>query len=339
MRLTWRRMRIAPKRRFATSQSALDHKETIAIALEHDGLTGFGEITPSPIYGQSLESAEATLPGVASRLGDDPLAIAPLIQRLLRDFGDQRATVAALDSALHDWAARRFNVPLWRWLGLGRPRVRTLFTISVANADDVAVAVDEALAAGYTMLKIKVGGPHDDAALAAIRARFDGPLLLDANQAWTPAEAVPRLEALRRFNPWLIEQPVPKADWPAMRELSALGVAPLIADESCERPADIPRLVGVVDGVNIKLAKCGGVREALASIAIARACGLRVMLGCFLSSGLAVAPALHIASLADVIDLDGHLLLAEDPFPGLERDGETITPPDAAGLGVAPNGP
>ncbi|MCA9243824.1 MAG: dipeptide epimerase [Phycisphaerales bacterium] len=335
MRLTWRRMRLTPRRRFATSQSGLDHKETIAVTLEHDGVTGLGEITPSPIYGQSLESAEAALPRIADGLGDDPLAIEPVIQRLLRDFGDQRATIAAIDSALHDWAARRFNVPLWRWLGLERPRVRTMYTISVATPAEVAEAVDEAIAAGFSALKIKVGGEHDEAALEAIRARFDGPLLLDANQAWSPVEAGKRVEALRRFRPWLIEQPVPKADWRALGELAALRVAPIIADESCETPADVAKLAGVVDGVNIKLAKCGGVREAMRCIAVARACGLRVMLGCFLSSGLAVAPALHIASLADVIDLDGHLLLREDPFPGLESAGELVSAPDTPGLGVA----
>jgi L-alanine-DL-glutamate epimerase-like enolase superfamily enzyme len=334
--LTHYRQTLRPRHRFATSQGGIDEKETIVVRLEHAGTTGWGEAVPSALYGQTLEASEAALDAMRPLLGDDPLEIEPILQRVLAAHDAQRAAVCALDSALHDWAGRRLGVPVWRLLGLARPRVRTTFTIGVAELGEIREKLEEALAAGFAALKVKVGvGPeHDEQVLALIRAAFGGPLYLDANQAWSPGEAETRLRALARFRPVLVEQPLRKADWREMARLCALHVAPLFADESCERPADVLRLHGCVDGVNIKLSKCGGIRQALRMIALARALGMQVMLGCFVSSSLAIAPALAIARLADHADLDGHLLLAADPFAGVRRDGAMLELPDEAGLGV-----
>jgi L-alanine-DL-glutamate epimerase-like enolase superfamily enzyme len=336
MKLTYVRQRLRPRHRFATSQWAVDEKETLVVRLEQDGLTGLGEIVPSTLYGQTLESSEATLASITRLLGDDPFAIEPTLHRLLAAHDDQRAAIDGVDAALHDWCGKKLGVPVWRLLGLAQPQIRTTFTIGVAEPDLIRVKVDEALAAGFTALKVKVGVTEDEQTLSYIRARFDGPLFLDANQAWTPAEAPDRILALARYRPTLIEQPLPREDWKAMAELRTLGVAPIFADESCERPTDVLRLHGCVDGVNIKFTKCGGIREALQMVTLARALGMQVMLGCFVCTSLAIAPALTIASLVDYADLDGALLLAEDPFEGITRAGGTIRLSDRPGLGVWP---
>lgn len=335
MKLEWQRQTVHARHRFATSRGAIDEKESIVVRIEHDGVTGFGDVVPSELYGQTLASSEAALEGIRARLGDDPFQIDPNVGRMIAAHDAQRAAIAGVDAALHDWAGKRLGVPAWRLLGLAPPRVRTAFTIGVAELDEIATKLDEALSAGYDRLKIKVGTDRDHEVLTLIRERFAGDLLLDANTAWTADEAPERIRALAPFEPLVIEQPLRREDWPHMAGLRSLGVAPIIADESCERPADVVKLHGVVDGVNIKLTKCGGIREALKMIALARGLGMRVMLGCFLSSSLAIAPAVAIASLVDFVDLDGHLLLSDDPYDGLTNSGSQLTVGDRPGLGVA----
>jgi L-alanine-DL-glutamate epimerase-like enolase superfamily enzyme len=336
MNLTCRRQTIRPRHRFATSQWGVDEKQTIIVRLEHDGIVGLGEVVPSTLYGQTLESAEATLASAAGLLGDDPMLVEPIVQRLIDAHDEQRATIDGLDAALHDWVGKRLGVPVWKLLGLARPSKQTTFTIGVADPDLTRVKVDEALAAGFDALKIKVGVENDHQTLTYIRERFNGPLFLDANQAWSPAEAPERIRALARYRPTIIEQPLNREDWRCLAELRKLGVAPIFADESCERPADVDRLHGYVDGINIKLNKCGGIREALRMIALARGLGMQVMLGCFVSSSLAIAPPLTISSLVDYADLDGALLLAEDPFEGITRTGGVLSLGDRPGLGISP---
>ena len=334
MKLAWQRQRLRPRHRFETSQWGVDEKETIVVTLAHDGVVGRGEAVPSELYGQTLESTEAALTTAAGLLGDDPFAVEPILARLRGPLDAQRAALDALDAALHDWVGRRLGVPVWRLLGLARPVKQTTFTIGVADPELTRVKIDEALAAGFDALKIKVGVETDDGTLAYIRQRFAGPLFLDANQAWSPAEAPDRIRALARYRPTLVEQPLPRDEWRHMAGLRTLGVAPIFADESCEKPADVLRLHGCVDGINIKFNKCVGIREALLMIALARALDMQVMLGCFVCSSLAIAPALTIASFVDYADLDGALLLAEDPYEGIARAGGTISLGDRPGLGV-----
>lgn len=335
MKLIWRRQRLRPKFRFATSQGGLDEKETIVVTLEHEGIAGQGEATPSKLYGQTLESTEAALERIAGLLGDDPLAIEPIVRRMVEHCDDQRAAVAAVDSALHDWVGKRLGVPVWRLLGLARPEARTTYTIGVAAPEEIREKVREALSHGYDALKVKVGVENDEDTLRHIRAQFDGTLILDANEAWSADEAPRRIDALLPYQPAMIEQPLHKHDWRELGKLRGRG-APIFADESCERPADVVRLHGLVDGVNIKFSKCGGIREALRMVALARGLGMQVMLGCFVCSSLAIAPALAIVSLADFVDLDGHLLLARDPYRGITAHGSMIGLGEAPGLGVAP---
>ena len=338
MKLSYYRQTVHPRYRFATSQHAEDEVTVLVVELEHEGLVGLGEVVPSELYGQTIESSAAALDAMRDALGDDPFAIESIVRRLIARHDGQRAAIAAVDSALHDWAGKRLGVPVWRLLVLERPRTRTTFTIGVADPDEIRVKVREALAAGYDALKVKVGVEHDEDTLGFIREHFDGRLIVDANQAWGPEEAVEKIRRLARFRPALIEQPLRVADWQHMARLRELAVAPIYADESCERPADVIRLHGYVDGVNIKFTKCGGIREALRMIALARGLGMGVMLGCFVSSSLAIAPPLTISTLADFSDLDGHLLLADDPFAGIGQQGSIIELGESPGLGIRKRG-
>lgn len=334
MKLTWQRMTVRPKYRFATSQGGEDERGVIRVVYEHDGITGLGEITPSDLYGQTFEASEAVLADAAGSLPDDPFQLDAALDPLLERHDGQRAAIAGVDSALHDWIGKRLGIPVWRYLGLAPARRTTTFTIGVAGPDETRVKIREALADGYTALKVKVGVDADEQTLEVIRELFDGPLLLDANQGWTPEQAEERVRTLGRFRPAMIEQPLRAGEWRRMRALRELGVAPIFADESCERPADVVKLQGCVDGVNIKLSKCGGIREALRMITLARALGMQVMLGCFVSTSLAIAPALAIATLVDFADLDGHLLLGDEPYTGIARTGATLALADEPGLGI-----
>lgn len=340
MNLTWRRQTLRPKYRFQTSQGGVEEKETVVVSFEHDGVIGLGEAAPSRLYGQTLATTEAALDRMSALLGDDAYAIDAIVARCVEACDGQRAAIAAVDSALHDWVGKKLGVPVWRLFGLSRPRVKTVFTIGIADEDETRKKVEEALADGFTALKVKVGTTDDHRTLSLIRARFDGPLLLDANEAWTLDEAPARIRALAEFRPTMIEQPLRQDEWRHFGSLKDLGVAPIFADESCQRPADVVKLAGLVDGVNVKFTKCGGLREALRMITLARALNLRVMLGCFVSSSLAIAPGVAIAGLCDFADLDGALLLANDPFEGvLAERGGILSLPDHPGLGVHPREP
>ncbi len=338
MKLTWQRQTIRPRHRFATSKWGVAEKETIVVFLENDGAVGMGEIVPSALYGQSLESSERALADMEPLLGDDLFQVEPILERLIASHDTQRAAIDGVHAAIYDWIGKRLGVPVWKLLGLARPQTRTTFTIGVADPELTRTKVDEALAADFDALKIKVGVENDRDTLEYIRSKFDGPLYLDANAAWTPEQARQIIPELAQYRPTLIEQPLRVDDWQHMAALRELGVAPIFADESCERPADVVRLRGCVDGINIKLTKCGGIREAIRMVTLARAFDMQIMLGCFVCSSLAIAPALIIATLVDHADLDGALLLADDPFAGIERSGGIIRLGDQPGLGVQPQG-
>ena len=269
-------------------------------------------------------------------LGSDPFDLQGIIERLLDGFDDQRATVAAVDAALHDWIGKRLNAPVWRVLGLDRGRTPlTSFTIGIDEPEMIGRKVDEA--AEYPILKVKVGGDGDEQILQAVRQHApDKTVRVDANCGWTGANALENLRRVARFDIEFVEQPMPAGDNAALAELTRAGVLPVVADESAVRPSDVSALAGCVDGINIKLCKCGGIRQALEMIHLARGLGLKVMLGCMVESSLGIAAAAQLAPLVDWVDLDGHLLLAEDPFVGIGGQGGKLTLSDRPGLGVTP---
>ncbi|MCS7038331.1 MAG: dipeptide epimerase [Anaerolineae bacterium] len=298
------------------------------------GDAGWGESAIPPYYGIGDAEQVAWWEAMAARsrpLPDEPDAIAAWVG----DEGPAPAR-AALDLALHDRLARRWNVPLHRLLDLPPPApALTSFTIGLADPDTMA---EEAAAAGaYPILKIKLGRDDDEACLAAVRrARPDARLRLDANAAWSPDEAVRRIQALARFEPELIEQPVAKDDIEGLGFVQAHTALPVVADESLRTVADLERLAAAgVAGINLKLMKVGGLAPALTILRRAKALGLRVLLGCMIETSLGVTAAFHLAALADWIDLDSPLLIVNDPFVGVAYDpAGRMRLPDRAGIGV-----
>jgi L-Ala-D/L-Glu epimerase / N-acetyl-D-glutamate racemase len=240
---------------------------------------------------------------------------------------------AALSSALHDLVAKRLGVPLYRLWGLDPAKApRSTFTIGLDTPDRIRLKVEEA--AEYPILKIKLGTDRDIEILRTIRAATDKEIRVDANCGWTLKQAVGMLPVLQEFGVTVLEQPLPPDQVAGLAEITRRATIPVIADESCRTGADIPPLVGAVDGINIKLAKCGSLREALRMIAIARAHGMMVMVGCMIESSLGITAAAHVTPLVDIVDLDGAALLADDPFTGARIDRGQVTLPDAPGLGV-----
>jgi L-alanine-DL-glutamate epimerase-like enolase superfamily enzyme len=320
---------------FAISRASRTTQEVVQLELEHEGIVGAGESAPVYYRGESAESAAEFLSEEAPALaGDDPFALEAIGQRV-EDVEGQAAGKAALDGALHDWIGRRLGLPVWRLLGLSPVGPPTSYTIGI---DTVEGTHRRARAArGFRALKIKVGGPDDLARVEAVRAESDMPLRVDANEGWTLESARELVPELMELGVELIEQPFPAGDVDSFRELRELEPRPpLVVDEGCHDLADVAAAAEYADAINVKLAKSGGLREAVRMIHAARALGLRVMLGCMIESQLGIAPAAAVASLVDWVDLDGHLLLADEPYTGLEfRDGRVLPGPNP-GLGVAP---
>jgi L-alanine-DL-glutamate epimerase-like enolase superfamily enzyme len=243
------------------------------------------------------------------------------------------AARAALSSALHDLVAKRLGVPLHRLWGLDPCKApKSTFTIGLDTPERIKAKVREA--EQFPILKVKLGTDRDREILQAIRDATDKEIRVDANCGWTVKGAIRMLPVLDEFGVTVLEQPLPPEDLDGLAVITAQADIPVIADESCKTVADIPPLVGKVDGINIKLAKCGGLREALRMIAVARAHGLMVMVGCMIESSLGITAAAHFTPLVDIVDLDGAALLSNDPFVGAHIDGGQVTLPVAPGLGV-----
>jgi L-alanine-DL-glutamate epimerase-like enolase superfamily enzyme len=306
----------------------------VVAKLEHDGIVGIGEAVPVPYYGHTLASIEQTIASAGPLLGDDPEDVDGIIDRLLDAFDGERAAVAGIDAALHDWLGKRRQMPVWRMLGLDPSRTPpTSMTIGIDRLDLLPEKV--ALAAEFEVLKIKVGDDNEVATLTELRRLAPHQRVrVDANCGWPPEAIIERMRGVLPFDLEFIEQPTHAGEFAAVRAARAVAPIPLYADEDSVTPADVARLEGVYDGINVKLSKCGGIREAMRMIADARSRNLGVMLGCMTETSLGVAPAAHIASLVDYADIDGHLLLAEDPFEGLTLENGVVRPGDSPGLGI-----
>jgi L-alanine-DL-glutamate epimerase-like enolase superfamily enzyme len=320
---------------FGIARGSRTSQAVVRAELEHDGVTGLGESAAVYYRGEDTRAAAEFLTTTAPPLvGDDPFALEAIEERL-EDVEGVTGGKAALDAALHDWIGKRLGVPLWRLLGLTPDAPPTSFTIGIDSVEGTRGRARRARE--YRALKIKVGGAEDLERLEAVRGESDAPLRVDANEGWTLESARELMPELIRLGVEFVEQPFPAADldsFHALRELSPR--LPVIVDEGCQTLADVAPAAAYADGIVVKLAKSGGVREAVRMIHAARALGLRVMLGCMVESELGIAPAAAIASLVDWADLDGHLLLAERPFSGLRFEDGRVLPGGEPGLGVAP---
>jgi L-alanine-DL-glutamate epimerase-like enolase superfamily enzyme len=318
---------------FVISRSASDTEEVVVVEVRHSGVSGFGEAAPVERYAESAASALAYVEEHASLLGDDPFALDEISDRLPpREY----AARAALDAALHDLQGKLLGQPVWRLLGLRRAGPPTSWTIWLGDPDDMARRA-ERVRGRFRRLKLKLGGRDglDGERVAAVAAVADAPLQVDVNEAWGLDQALETLPRLAALGVEYCEQPLraDDADGPELKRRSPL---PIFVDEDCHTLADVAACAERAHGINVKLAKSGGIREAVRMVHAARALGLRCMLGCMVESGLGIAAGAQIASLFDHVDLDGNLLLAHDPWRGVDFVDGVQLPAEAPGLGVAP---
>lgn len=316
------------------------HGEEFAVWVrltDEDGVSGWGEANPVHYYGETPTSVCAALEVYrgAVESASRPFAVQEIEIACLEDLRGNAAARAGIISALYDLMGKRLGRPVHALLGLDPSRSPwTSFTIGLDEPGVIRAKLREARE--YPVLKVKVGTERDEETLAIVRDEApDARLRVDANTAWGPRRAVERIAALARFGIELVEQPVAAHDIDGLRFVRERSPLPIFADESCVTAVDVPRLAGAVDGINIKLAKCGGIAEALRMIHVARAHNLQVMLGCMVETSLGIAAAAQLAPLADFADLDGAALLADDPFTGLSIARGRIHLTTEPGLGVS----
>jgi L-alanine-DL-glutamate epimerase-like enolase superfamily enzyme len=311
-----------PFRIARADEGASGHATTVIVELRDErfpGIVGVGEGFPDAYYGETPETMDVVMPMLVAAIGEPDASEAGLVaaglamDAVIRGHG---AAKCAVDIALHDLVGKVVGTPVHVLRGLSADIPPTDFTIGI---DEPAIVAERASrAAAFPALKIKVGGPSDLATLEAVREVFGGPIRVDANTGWDPDDAVALLPHLERLGVELIEQPFPARRLDQLRWLQERSPLPIVADESCIFPEDLDALVGVVDGVNVKLAKCGGIGPAKQMLERARELGFRSFLGCMEETRVGIAASAVVASLAEWVDLDGCLLLADDPFEGLE---------------------
>jgi L-Ala-D/L-Glu epimerase / N-acetyl-D-glutamate racemase len=320
---------------FTIARGSQDTTEVVEVELRHGDVSGYGEAAPIDRYNETAVSALAYLQGVAADLGDDPFALDEVMSRLPKE---QFAARAAVDAALHDLCGKLAGEPVWRFLGLERAGPPTSWTIGLGTPDEMAERARRAQASGrFKRLKLKLGGGdgRDVDRVRVVRDVTDVPLQVDVNEYWSLDETLKTLPRLAELGVEYCEQPLPAGD-PGGAALKKDAAIPVYVDEDCHTLADVAPCASIAHGVNIKLAKSGGIGEAIRMAHAARALGLGVMLGCMVESGLGIAAGAAMAGLCDHVDLDGNLLLAHDPWPGVELLDGIQTPSDAPGLGVRP---
>jgi L-Ala-D/L-Glu epimerase / N-acetyl-D-glutamate racemase len=315
---------------------ASEHRLIRVRIRDDDGVEGWGEAAPNRFYGETADTALAALARLAPIVeACDPWAIEEVEAELNRALRLNGSVKSAISAALHDLAGKRLGVPVYRLWGLDPSRAPlSSFTIAIA-ASDAELRERIGQASSYPVLKIKLGTDRDEQIIRTVRDAAPGKVLrVDANAAWSAKHALRMIDVLAECGVEYVEQPVAAHDLEGMRFVRERSKLPVIADESCVVSTDIPKLAGVADGINIKLSKCGSLREALRMIATARSHGMLVMAGCMIETSLGITAAAHFAPLLDFADFDGAALLADDPYEGATIDGGRISIPDRPGLGV-----
>ena len=325
---------------FAISRHTRTEKRVVVVEHDVEGSVARGEASPDPYFGESSDSVRRDVESALDLLPRDPLALQELRAALDERFPRGGAAACALETLARDRAAQTLGVPLYRMLGLDARRAPpTSFTIGLAEPEVMAERAAAAAERGFAVLKVKLGAPNDVAIVRRIRERYRGRMTVDPNAAWDVARAARTIDAIAQYGVEFVEQPLPADDLAGLAELHERSRLPIVVDETVARASDVPKVAGIADGINVKLQKCGGVGPALDLIAAARAHGLKVMLGCRAAeSSVAIAAAAHIAPLVDWADLDGNLLVTDDPFVAVEVREGRFSYPDRPGLGVVPRG-
>ena len=328
-------LRLHLRHTWTTTMSSSDYRDTLELRFTREGTTGIGAGAPIVRYQENAADGRQALEAVKPLARSaDPWRLESLLGDAFRKLEGQYAARAALDIALHDWTGKRLGIPVYRLLGLDPADAPlTTFSIGIDTPEITRQKVREA--AEYPVLKIKVGLETDEPTIDAVRSVTGKPLRVDANEGWKDKEiAIRKLEWLAGKGVELIEQPMPAAMLEEQAWLKARSPLPIFADESCLRAADIPKIAPAYHGVNVKVDKAGGLREALRMIHVARACGLQILLGCMVSSSVSTTAAAQLSPLVDFADLDGSLLVSDDPWEGVLVRGGRLVLPDRPGLGL-----
>ena len=311
------------------------HENVVVKITDDDGLEGLGEAAPNRYYGESVATVVSALEQFAPVLGAaDAWSLEATDEALSRVLRGNNAAKSAISSALHDIVGKRLGVPVYRLWGLDAADAgESSFTIGIADNEGLRQRVADA--AQYPILKVKLGTDRDMEIIQVVRdAAPDKRLRVDANAAWTASHAVRMIDFLADNDVEYVEQPVAQHDIEGFRFVRARSKLPIYADESCLVATDVPKLAGAVDGINLKLAKCGSLREAIRIVHTARAFGMYVMAGCMIESSLGISAIGQLAPLLDHADFDGAALLSNDPYDGVRIDGGKITLTERAGIGA-----
>lgn len=317
------------------SRNSSSYKQNVFVKIEKDGITGYGEAAPNVRYGETPEMTEKIINQVSKTLLKQDLANHSQVKELLDELiVGQNCAKAALDIAIMDLAAKKQNLPLYKMLGLNPDKTPlTSYSIGIDKPEMIKTKVEQA--SDYPILKIKVGNQNDEEIINAVRTITDKPIRVDANEGWLDKEtAVKKIEWMQSKGVEFIEQPMPAKMLEETAWLRQRVDMPLIADEAVINTKDIPSLAKVYDGINIKLMKSGGIQEALKMIQAARAADLKIMIGCMIESSVAITAATHLTPLADWADLDGNLLITNDPFKGVKLSQGKLTLNTNPGIGV-----
>lgn len=322
---------------FRIAHGARTHQPSLVVELKDGALSGFGEATATSYYGQSVEKMQETLEALRDKIENSKWERAEDFWELMRpDLEGNPFVQCALDVAAHDLAARRAGVPLYRHWGLELSEVPiTNYTIGIAPVPEMIAKMEET---PWPVYKIKLGTDHDLEIIQELRKHTDAAFRVDANTAWTAEQTIALAPQLKALNVEFIEQPLPTDDRDGMVRVHRESVLPVIADESCQREPDVDRCAGLFHGVNIKLMKCGGLTPARRMIERARSLNLRVMVGCMTESSVGIAAIAHLLPLLDYVDMDGALLLKDEPATGVCIEQGVVHFVDQPGTGAALKG-
>jgi len=338
MKLSHQTIELNPTHPFVIARGGYSHHRNVIVRLtDDDGLEGFGEAAPNRYYGESVSTVTAALGQFKPVLERaDPFSLESIEANLNRVLRGNASAKSAVSSALHDLVGKRLGLPVYRLWGLDAATVpQSSFTIAIAENEELAKRVAEAR--DYPILKIKLGTDRDEEIVRIVRnAAPTKRLRVDANAAWTAKHAVQMSDFLADQGVEMVEQPVPANDIEGLRFVRKSSKLPIFADESCLVATDVAKLAGAVDGINIKLAKCGSLREAMRMVHAARALDMQVMAGCMIESSLGISAIAQISPLLDFADFDGAALLSNDPFRGATIAGGTVRLSDQPGLGATP---
>lgn len=332
MSFSWHSQKMHTKEPFGISRGTYSEVTDLIVEIGD----GIGEGAPHKFFNDTLETFTPDLDKVTRYFEDKDLF---QIEELLKDIDHMthsKVVKCALDMALYDHVGKQLGVPVYKLLGLSSDKTpQTSFTIGISDTEDmVRKALD---AKDFPILKIKLGGKDDLNVMRRIRESLPNHVLrVDCNCGWTSENALPQIDALAELGIEFVEQPLPPDDIEGAKKIFAQSKLPIYLDESICTTSDIPKVAPYCHGVNFKLVKTGGIRECLRGIHTARACGLKVMIGCMLESSIGITAAAHLTPLVDCADLDGNILLADDPFDGMKLENGWIKLPERPGLGVVP---